>query len=219
MSGGPPSRPLTTASRRTRRALDAAERARAARFHFERDRRAFIVSHGILRSLLSRYLGASAGRVAYSDGERAKPRLAGGDLRFNMAHSGGVALYAFARDFEVGVDVEEALPDFDWEEVAGAYFAPREIALIRAAGRRARRAFYRMWTAKEAILKASGVGIGALDLCVLPDAVLDDAAPLPLHVAAAAREYALWTLPMEGERAAALAAETSNAEVTLRALV
>jgi 4'-phosphopantetheinyl transferase len=145
-------------------ALDDEERARAQRFYFERDRRRFAASHAILRDILRRYLGISAGEVRFTLDRYGKPSLAGegerGDLRFNMSHSGELALYAVAAGRDVGVDVEYTEREFDFDAIAERFFSVAEAAEIRAlaAGQRAQ-AFFNCWTRKEAYIKARGLGL------------------------------------------------------------
>ena len=149
--------------------LSGDERDRAARFHFERDRRRFTVARGGLRALLGAYLGAPAAAIAFDYGSHGKPRLAGaltaGDLRFNVSHSAGVALYAVARGREVGVDVEGHREDFATAEIAERFFSPAERqALAALPPDRRCEAFFACWARKEAYIKARGLGLSlALD--------------------------------------------------------
>ncbi len=148
--------------------LDKTELARAGRFYFERDQRRFTITRGILRALLARYLNMSPSAVTFGYTGRGKPFLAiattttpPADLRFNVSHSGGEALFAFAHDREIGVDVEagERLGD-DWPAIARRYFSLREQAeLLALPTHQQRAAFLTGWARKEAYLKATGLGI------------------------------------------------------------
>ena len=150
--------------------LAADEAQRAAGFYFERDRRRFIVCRGILRILLGRYLGRAPQAIALSYGANGKPalaepaaRCAEDTLHFNVAHSEGLALFAFTRAGEVGIDVEHMRDLPDWEQVAEAAFSPHELAQLRACpAARRRDEFFRAWTRQEAVLKALGTGLGAV---------------------------------------------------------
>src|SRR5687767_3102433 len=86
------------------------ERDRAERFHFPSDRRHFINARGVLRVVLSRYLDAAPAELQFCYGPFGKPSLTpqfGGDaLRFSVSHSHGLALYAFTRGREIGIDLE-----------------------------------------------------------------------------------------------------------------
>ncbi len=117
---------------RLRGTLALDEQARAARFRFERDRHHFIVGRGTLRALLGRYLGAEPGRLEFRYEVYGRPALAvGTDLRFNLAHSHGLALVAVARDREVGVDIEQVRPIESFERIIERFFSPRECATFR----------------------------------------------------------------------------------------
>jgi 4'-phosphopantetheinyl transferase len=144
--------------------LSEDERKQASRFHFERDRRRFIVSHGVLREILSRYLDVAPDQVQYRHGLRGKPYLAvssdGYDLQFNMAHSNEVALYAIASGREVGIDLEYVQPIADVEQISSRFFSLREDATLRSLPETQRlEAFFSCWTRKEAYLKAVGDGL------------------------------------------------------------
>jgi 4'-phosphopantetheinyl transferase len=149
---------------RLRRTLSEDELNRAARFYFERDRIHFIVARGVLRDILSRYLGLAPGHLRFSYTSYGKPALVashGGDtLNFNLSHSHGYALYAVTRGREIGVDIEYIRPDFATEEIAERFFSARETAALRALpGEVRHEAFFLCWTRKEAYIKARGEGL------------------------------------------------------------
>src|SRR5262245_43403731 len=96
-----------------RRTLAPDEIDRANRFYFERHRRQFVVGRGLLRELIARYVGAKPEALEFSYGAYGKPALNGLEqLRFNMSHSGGVALIAFTEKRDLGIDVEQIRADF-----------------------------------------------------------------------------------------------------------
>lgn len=140
------------------------ERARADRFRFDRDRRRFTVARGVLRSLLGRYLGTDPRSVAFRYESHGKPVLgdafAAHGIRFNVSHSGEMALYAFARGRELGVDVEEVRRMEDGLDIAERFFSEAEVAAFRALPEEIRDdAFFNCWTRKEAYIKAVGEGL------------------------------------------------------------
>ncbi len=149
--------------------LSAGERRRAERFHFEEDRQRFIVRRGILRTFLGYYLNVEPGRLQFCYGKNGKPALAdkfgGGAIRFNMSCSKALALYAFTRDTEIGVDIEYIRDLSEMEPIAERFFSARESAAFYTLPESARReAFFNCWTRKEAFLKATGDGLsGPLD--------------------------------------------------------
>lgn len=150
--------------------LSPDERERAARFKIDRVARAFVAARAGLRAVLARYTGAAPEAIRFSRGPHGKPRLAdAAEPRFNLAHSGGLALVAVTAGREVGVDVEAVRPLEDAAGIAARFFSPAERARYAAAPPGAREAaFFEIWTRKEAWLKASETGLSrslsAIDL-------------------------------------------------------
>jgi 4'-phosphopantetheinyl transferase len=138
------------------------ERDRAKRFRHRQLHDHFVLARGTLRLLLSRYTGIEPAAVRFRFGPQGKPYLAEPDwawLQFNVSHSHGLALYAFTRQIEVGVDVEQVRP-FNDLGFAERFFTPGEVdALRRVEPERRTEVFFHAWTRKEAILKATGEGI------------------------------------------------------------
>jgi 4'-phosphopantetheinyl transferase len=147
--------------------LAPAERRRAERFAFGRDRRSFIAAHGILREILGACLKADPAGLAFERTPEGKPRLASGrrdrsDLRFSMSHSADLAFYAVAVGREVGVDVERIRTDLDVDALAGQFFSPAEVMALAAVPQPQRAAaFIDLWVLKEAWSKAVGCGLSA----------------------------------------------------------
>lgn len=144
--------------------LAADEQARAERFYFQKDRERFITAHGVLRAILGLYLNRAPERLSFSYGSHGKPALAcesrGDTIRFNMSHSHGVALYAVAREREVGVDLEFLRCDLQVDQIAERFFSRRETATLRALPTDLRKcAFFLCWTRKEAYIKARSEGL------------------------------------------------------------
>lgn len=138
--------------------LDPVENERADRFRFAHDRERFILGHGLLRVLLGRYLQRDASLVRTMRGPFGKPYLERKDLRFNLSDTKDAVLIAFANKLEIGADIETMLREVDHRAVSEHYFTGPEVADIAAAPD-AKRRFLELWTRKEAVLKASGVGI------------------------------------------------------------
>jgi 4'-phosphopantetheinyl transferase len=146
--------------------LSADEKKRAAAFKFETDRRHFVAAHGSLRLLLAAYLGAGPEGLVMVPGAHGKPRLAGQSahsIRFNLSHSGEVALCAFCVGREVGVDIEKIRRDADELAVARQVFTQREVNQLEALhGDERTAAFFKSWTRMEALAKATGLGLGLI---------------------------------------------------------
>jgi len=148
--------------------LSPEEHARAERFHSSVDRARYIGGRGILRAILAQYLGTRAGDLRFCSNAHGKLALRPGggieDLRFNISHSHGLALFAFALRREVGVDLEQVRPSGKEEGLAERFFSTEEIAALRALPASAQaEGFFHCWTRKEAYIKARGTGL-SIDL-------------------------------------------------------
>jgi 4'-phosphopantetheinyl transferase len=141
--------------------LDPEERARAERFRHARDRERYITAHGLLRRLLGHYLAADPAAARIDLGTYGKPFVAGTDLRFNLSDTKDAVVIALTRGSEIGADIETVDRVVDHRAVADHYFTPEEVSWIGDAGTEStsKRRFLELWTRKEAVLKASGVGI------------------------------------------------------------
>jgi 4'-phosphopantetheinyl transferase len=144
--------------------LSRAEHDRASQFRVERPRQRFIATRVALKRLLAKYLDVTTTNVLLEADTAGKPRLAPGlferDLRFNVAHSGDVALIGVTAGCDIGVDVERLRAVGHAEHIAHRYFHPAEARAILSAPPESRdEAFMRCWTGKEAVLKAVGRGI------------------------------------------------------------
>jgi 4'-phosphopantetheinyl transferase len=144
--------------------LSQDEKFRAARFLFPRDRDHFVAARGVLRELLGKYAVRSPAQLEFRYGRHGKPALRAesdeSPVRFNLSHSGGLAVYAFARNRELGIDLEPVRPEFAGENIAERHFSPQELEEWNrlAPGLRAE-AFFLGWTRKEAYIKARGEGL------------------------------------------------------------
>lgn len=146
--------------------LSEDERARAARFRLERDRRRYVAGRGALRAVLSRYEGVAPARLRFAYGAHGKPRLQREDapgapaLAFNASHAQELMLVAVGACAALGVDVESErnLQDVDGlaRHVCSAA-EHRSLLELPPAHRPA--AFLRCWTRKEAYVKALGTGL------------------------------------------------------------
>jgi 4'-phosphopantetheinyl transferase len=103
--------------------------------------------------------------VEFTYGAAGKPALflAGSEpsIHFNLSHSHGLAVYAFARRREVGIDVEAIRPKIARKEIADHSFSSRELAELQALPQELQdEGFFLCWTRKEAYIKARGSGMG-----------------------------------------------------------
>jgi 4'-phosphopantetheinyl transferase len=148
--------------------LNPEEMARADRFYMEVHRNRFIAARALLRDLLAGYLSQPPDAIRFAYNEWGKPALAAGlaasDLRFNLSHSEDLAMYAFALECEVGVDIEQIRADVASESIAENFFSASEVQALRALPlAHQAQAFFNCWTRKEAYIKARGRGL-SIDL-------------------------------------------------------
>lgn len=136
------------------------EQERAGRFLVEDSRRRFVSARAALRKILARYLRTSARDLFFIAGPHGKPELEGHALSFNVSHAGDYALIAVTRRLAVGIDIERISPSRSSAEIAARFFSPAEQAALAACPESDRTpAFFRIWTRKEAVIKALGDGL------------------------------------------------------------
>jgi 4'-phosphopantetheinyl transferase len=150
---------------------------RADRFHFHKDRDRFVAARGLLRMVLSCYVGVPPGEILFTYGAHGKPRLSQQHSRmgiqFNLAHSDGKAIYAITLNREVGVDIESIKYEIPFKDIAEHFFSGAELTALRDLPQEMQRiAFYKCWTRKEAFIKALGDGLSCpladFDVSVMP---------------------------------------------------
>ncbi|MEX0937683.1 MAG: 4'-phosphopantetheinyl transferase superfamily protein [Pirellulales bacterium] len=188
------------------------ERDRADRFHHDRDREAYIAARGGLRLILSGYLQCAPGEVRFDYGSHGKPLLAPGqyhgDLQFNLAHSGDLAVCGVTEARPMGIDIERHRQLDDMAQVARHVFSPQENDVLWSLPAELReQAFFNAWTRKEAYIKGRGLGLAlrldTFDVTLAPDqpagllATREDPAE--------ASRWKLCSLPMPAGYTAALA--------------
>jgi 4'-phosphopantetheinyl transferase len=151
--------------------LDERERERAARLVRDRDREHYVLSHGGLRAVLSRYLDVGPDSVGFDRSISGKPMLAKAlrdrsAITFNLSHAHGRAIVAVSQGQEIGIDLELIRSDIRAEQLSRRFFTPREHTTIMQSAEEQRTAvFFRYWVAKEAVLKAQGIGLRGLTGC------------------------------------------------------
>ena len=146
--------------RRDRRILSTDERARADRFHFERDRRMFISCRATLRRLLGERMGIPPESLVFEHGPQGKPWLPGTETSFNLSHSGQWFACAISSGGTLGMDIERIQPLDDMLGMAQHFFAPAEVERLFAIPEDERtHSFFQCWTRKEAVIKATGEGV------------------------------------------------------------
>ncbi|MBL8230197.1 MAG: 4'-phosphopantetheinyl transferase superfamily protein [Bryobacterales bacterium] len=139
--------------------LSPAEQERAARFRFPIHRSRYIAAHVWMRRTLAGYCSAHAAELVFEQGEFGKPYLCGFPIHFNLSHSGDHAMLAVS-PAPVGADIEQVADKPDLTAIARRFFTGAESqALDSLPPERRTWGFYRLWTFKEALLKATGEGL------------------------------------------------------------
>ena len=151
--------------------LDSPEQERWKRFLYPAPRRRFALCRAALRAILCSQLKCSNEDLVIRATEYGKPfallRSEPADISFNVSHSGGHGSLAFAPEGRLGVDVEERTMPRDLEGLIDAVFSPDEQAEIAFTSEPDKtRVFFRLWTIKEALIKALGAGL-SLDVSKL----------------------------------------------------
>ncbi len=144
--------------------LSAEEKARVRRLIKPQHRRRLRTSYVVLRNILSRYLNQPPHQLQFYQGPHGKPYLhhlpAEFELQFNMSHCEDVAVYALTLNREIGIDVEAIHSNITALELAERFFTPTEYHQLKALPNDAlQAAFFRVWTRKEAYIKAIGKGL------------------------------------------------------------
>jgi len=158
---------LPPADEAARLSLSPAERERAQGMVHPARRVEYVKLHALARRLLAACLDLPPAELQLGRGPHGKPFLSGPgeavDLRFNLAHSGSLALLALCWGSEVGVDLEATRPRVSEAGLARRFFSPSESAeILGLSGGPRHEAFYRCWTRKEAYTKARGEGLARL---------------------------------------------------------
>lgn len=141
------------------------EHDRARRYEFDADQHRHLAGRALVRLVLARQYGCAPRDPSITEGPHGKPQLYGsvGDetvLKFNVAHTDDVIVAAFGRTHPVGIDVESRTRDADLDGLAQRVFTEAELQRWRALSTSRRRdVFFRIWTCKEAFLKATGQGL------------------------------------------------------------
>jgi 4'-phosphopantetheinyl transferase len=143
------------------------ERARHDRYYFARDRRLFLATRALVRTVLSRYVAASPTSWQFATGERGKPYIVGPAstaeprLHFNLSNTHGLVVCAVSvAHSELGVDAEGLDRGGETVNIADHYFSPREVKALHALPSDEQRLrFFTYWTLKESYIKARGLGL------------------------------------------------------------
>ena len=140
--------------------LDTGECQRAARFRFAHDRVAYVLAHAMWRSVLGWCLGCEAAAVRITSTSTGQPQLPGTPWATSLSHSGSWVAVAVGRTAVVGVDIERSPPLRALNDLVSTVCTPREaIDMCALPPAEREHAMLRLWTRKEALLKAFGTGL------------------------------------------------------------
>jgi 4'-phosphopantetheinyl transferase len=182
--------------------LGPVEAARAARFAGRDDRRRYVVSHGALRLILSRFTGRDSHGIDIANDARGMPYVRSSGPHFSLSRGGSVALVAVTTEGPIGVDVERVRPDLELDTFARPLVPRPDVSRIDAlAPEKRNRAWFQAWTRLEAVAKASGKGLS-------DDGVADLGAPPPFRI---------WNLDVDETRVGAVATVPSVTHVVYEA--
>lgn len=140
--------------------LNLKEQDRAERFKVKKAKNNFIIARGVLRLLLAKYLCITPKEIVFKQNSYGKPLLNCEPIKFNISHANDYALFIFAKNYHVGIDVESVRNDFDFIAIAQKFFSQQEIAaLLNIPQEQQIQAFFNCWSRKEAFIKGIGTGI------------------------------------------------------------
>lgn len=148
-----------------RRLLTPDERLQEARFHFARDRRCYLVTRALVRTVLSRYSVVKPEDWRFERNAYGCPRIVaeqneGNRMSFNLSHTAGLILLGVTCGHALGVDTENARARKAALDAANSFFSPREVRALRSLPARAQQErFFDYWTLKESYIKARGKGL------------------------------------------------------------
>jgi 4'-phosphopantetheinyl transferase len=142
--------------------LDATEQARAARFRFQHHRSSYVLAHALWRIALGTCLGLEASRVPLTSTPAGQPLLPGSGLATSLSHSGHWVAIAICSAATIGIDIERSPTHMTLQVLLPTICTPTELAWLQHLPESAReQAALALWTRKEALLKAFGVGLTA----------------------------------------------------------
>jgi 4'-phosphopantetheinyl transferase len=184
---------------RLRCLLDRSELARADRLRVPDARRRFIAARATLRMVLALHTGIRPEHIRFTLGTRGKPRLADGVLHFNTSDSGDWVVVAVAAE-ELGVDLEVLRPLHHPTALAERICTEQELeSVLQFPEEQRDAALLRLWTCKEAGLKAIGVGLSGGLRSVEIDLWGPGGSPRLIHLCGDSRRWQLQTADPQPE--------------------
>ena len=145
--------------------LSVEEIAKYKRFHFEKDRHSYLISHALVRKVFSSYCNVKPDKWSFTNNQHGKPDISPEikcpALKFNLSHTDGMSVCVVSLENDCGIDVENIQRKSRTFAVADRMFAPAEVATMRSSNDgEVQRKFFEFWTLREAYVKAIGTGLG-----------------------------------------------------------
>lgn len=195
--------------------LSANEQAQAIRYHSKLLTDRYIISHGILRYILSYYIKQSPKSLEFITNKYGKPSLKGSNIKFNMSHSHNIVCYIIAFNNKVGIDIEVNDNNLDIMELSKLVLTTKENMLLESLEYdEQRKTFYDLWTKKEALVKAIGEGLSyPINTIEALSMASGDKVTLTSINNSVSQELYTYTLELELNYSAAIATETKINEI------
>ena len=201
--------------------LSADELAKYKRFHFEKDRHSYLVSHALVRKVLSSYCNVKPDEWGFMSNQHGKPDISPEincpALKFNLSHTDGMSVCVVSLENDCGIDVENAQRKSRTFAVADRMFAPAEVATMRSGNdSEVQRKFFEFWTLRESYVKAIGTGLGGSSKAFYfsVDEQGDDRREARIHFVPSDKgKSSIWKfllLKLSGQHVAAISVKTEN---------
>jgi 4'-phosphopantetheinyl transferase len=193
--------------------LDGRDRERAARFRFPEDRARFVLGRGLLRKCLGRYLQQTPEAIELATTDRGRPILPDDEtVQFSISHTHDLVAVALTTGAQIGIDLEYMKPHSDLPELAKRIFSEEDLqTFLSLPDSEALAAFFRVWTRKEAYLKARGEGIAEglrqISVSLGPE---ETSAIRDARDKSAARKWRLIALPVPADYVGSLACDDAG---------
>lgn len=201
--------------------LSEPERQQELRFHFARDRRRYLVTRALVRTVLSRYAEIAPREWVFTPNDYGRPLIANGaaagQISFNVSHTDSLIILAVARGHELGVDVENIRTRAACIDIADRFFAPAEVSALHALPpARQQQRFFEYWTLKESYIKARSMGL-SIPLDHFSFDLLEDDIGISIHPDQGDRpqRWRFWQMSLGPEYLGALCAERVSEEKPL----
>lgn len=198
--------------------LNETERQKAQSFSMPLMRQRYVAVRALLRHTLASYLHEEPVKLSFETNVHGKPHLACGTVHFNISHAADILMIAVANFANIGIDIEVIKPRSNLESLAARCFSTRELKDWQQLHPEQRpAAFYRLWTKKEAFVKAVGRGIAlGLEQCEVSMPLGGQLCAIPVEYGAAV-DWQITELSIDPPACAALV--TRNCDFSLRRLI